>query len=154
MLLIPIFSYLEVHPNHQKVSNSFKHTKLVFRIDSPNSTTPKQRQVKLEVKTSFEICLWLDEFAYNGTTERVKEDFMNQIYLKSYMEGDALVLKGLVTVKEMDWQEVSKSCLSRTSRHEKFVQDIQSLASGILSDFTFIVQGRKLEVHKAILAGE
>lgn len=111
--------------------------------------TPKQRHVKLEVKTSFEICLWLDEFAYNGSTERVKEDFMNQTYMKSYMNGDALILKGLVTVKEMDWQEASGA-----SRHEKFVQDIQSLASGILSDFAFIVQGRKLEVHKAILAGE
>lgn len=151
----PTSSYLEVHPNHRKVNSSSKHTKLVFRIDSALSSTSKQRHIKLEVGTSVDICHWADEFLYNGSAERVKEDFLNQIYLKSYMEGHALILKGLVTVKEMDWHEAKLSTQSRAGRHEKLVKDIQSLASsGTLSDFTFIVKGRELEVHKAILAGE
>lgn len=107
------------------------------------------------MKTSVDICIWADEFDYNGSIERVKEDFLNQLYLKSYMEGDALILKGLVTVKEMNWHEVNTSTLSPDALRDKFHQDIHSLAaSGILSDFTFIVEGTELEVHKAILAGE
>ena len=65
----------------------------------------------------------------------------------------ALILVGIVIVKEMDWHQVND--LVETARHQKLVQDIQSLASsGTLSDFKFIVEGRELEVHKAILAGE
>lgn len=107
------------------------------------------------MKTSLDVCIWVEEFDYNGSIERVKEDFLNQLYLKSHMQGDALILKGFVTVKEMDWHEAITSTLSPAARRDKFLQDIHSLAtSGILSDFTFIVDGAELQVHKAILAGE
>ena len=70
------------------------------------------------------------------------------------MEDGALILNGVVSIKELDWNEANSSILLGEARHDKLVRDIHSLASsGTLSDFTFIVQGRKLDVHKAILAG-
>lgn len=67
----------------------------------------------------------------------------------------ALILVGIVIVKEMDWEQVNDLVQTADFRNQKLVQDIHSLASsGTLSDFKFIVEGRELEVHKAILAGE
>lgn len=67
----------------------------------------------------------------------------------------ALILTGVIIVKELDWDPANDPVQTAETRHKKLVQDIHSLASsGILSDFKFIVEGRELEVHKAILAGE
>lgn len=85
----------------------------------------------------------------------MKDDFLNQIYLKSYLDAGALVLNGIITVEESDWKQANESVSLTEGRHEQLVRDIQSLSSsGILSDFTFVIDGRELEVHKSILAGE
>lgn len=151
----PNFSHLEVHPNYRKNLQCPKYVKLVFRLDVPSSKPPKNRLVKLEVKSAQSICFWLDEFLYGKSTERVKDDFLNQLWLRSYLEDDSLVLSGEIRVTEYDWSLANASMLPGDGRHMKMVQDIRSLtSSGHFSDFTFVVQGRELEVHKAILAGE
>lgn len=54
----------------------------------------------------------------------------------------------------MDWKPANDPMQMLETRQNKLVQDIHMLAStGVLSDFKFIVEGRELEVHKAILAG-
>lgn len=64
------------------------------------------------------------------------------------------MLDGIIIVKELDWQPANDPMQVLQSRQNKLVQDIHMLASsGVLSDFKFIVEGRELEVHKAILAG-
>ena len=99
--------------------------------------------------------IWFGEFEYSGSVEKVKEEFINQFYLKTTMQGDSLFIKGLIQVKEYDWSVANDSMLPGAGRYMKFVNDIRSLtSSGHLSDFTFVVQGRELEVHKAILSGK
>lgn len=132
-----------------------KFCKLVFRMDPPTVRAVKYRTVKFEMVASRDFCIWSDQFEYDSRTERVKEDFFNHIWEKSYMEGNDLKIKGCIRVTEYDWSLANDSMLPAEGRKVKIVDDIRSLASsGILSDFTFILEGRKLEVHKAILAGE
>lgn len=82
------------------------------------------------------------------------EDFLNQIYLRGYLESGNLILNGIIHVRELDWKEANESVVLREDRHFNLVRDLHSLIeSGMLIDFTFIVSGREMEVHKAILAG-
>lgn len=86
---------------------------------------------------------------------RMKEDFLNHHWLKTYMDGGSFKLNGLIRITEYNWSSANDSMLPGDGRYSKMIQDIRSLTSaGDLSDFTFIVEGRQLEVHKAILAGE
>lgn len=124
-------------------------------MDSSQFEFTKPRQVKLQIKTSMDICIWSDEYNHEILSERTKDDFINQVYLRGYLEDHDLVLNGQIVIRENDWKVDNRSQTLNSLLCNKVVRDIQSLAtSGILSDFTFVIDGRELEVHKAILAGE
>lgn len=146
---------MEVHGNQKKSSVSSKYVKLVFHMDAPLIKDSKTRNVSINIDTSVDIGSWSDEFRYFGQTSRAKDDFVNQTFLKSYMEGDAFILIGEITVKETGWDIQNDTMFKAGGGNAKLLQDIRSLASsGALSDFTFVVGSRELEVHKAILAGK
>lgn len=149
------FSYLEVRPGVKALHFPSKFVKLVFRMDSPVRLLKNRlvvpKMVKLEIRTEMDNCAWYDDFDYSGTVQRMKDDFLNLNYIRSYLKDGALVLKGTVTVREPGWVANEE----KDGTESQLVRDIRSLAaSGTLSDFKFIVSGHELEVHKAILAGE
>lgn len=132
-----------------------KRIKLSFHIESPNNASSKPRHVKLEIKTAVGNCFWSDEFEYEATMVRTKDNFFNLEFRKNFIVNDTLTLNGSVTVREMDWKESNSSMTFRETRCEKITRDIHVLVtSGTLSDFTFIVEDRPFQVYKAILAGE
>lgn len=150
------FSYLEVHPNHRKQLSVGSFVKLVFGIGDVTSIERKRRTVRFEVRTAVDVCVWNDHFDYFGSVRRTKDDFMNQIYVQSYLTRNDLILHLNVEIKETEMTEsVNDSIAQVAQRGSKLVRDIHSLAtSEMLSDFTFIIDKRELKVHKAILAGE
>ncbi|CRK90613.1 CLUMA_CG004315, isoform A [Clunio marinus] len=127
--------------------------KLVFGMDTRIPTDPCQ--VTLDLKTSCGNYIWVDGFWFKSAfIKRTNDQFANVAFRRSFLEDDgSLVITGSVTVKDANWTEANDIVYFPEMRHAKLLQDIQSLtSSGTLSDFTFIVNGRRLEVHKAILA--
>lgn len=142
-------------PNHvlktdQRGTCGRRFTKLQFSIDSPERR--KKRQIRVEVKTKIDICIWIEDFfEYDGRVEKVKEDFINQVFLNSYLVEGALALEALVVVKEFDcFSDLGSTILTR---QDKILTDICSLYGDTqLSDFKFIVEGQEFHIHKNILA--
>lgn len=59
-------------------------------MDPPKVTVPKPREVQFEIRTTQDIAIWDSKFNYeSGSHESSKEEFMNHLYLKSYMEKEA-----------------------------------------------------------------
>jgi hypothetical protein len=68
-----------------------KYTKLVLRFDSPKRYSSKPREVRFEIRTTQDIAIWGEKFTYDsGSCEKIKEEFFNHIYLKSYMEKEVI----------------------------------------------------------------
>jgi hypothetical protein len=133
------------------ISKSGPFLRLNFKFQ-PFGTANNRREITLKVQTSKGVCYWHDNFYCFGEATRSKEDFLNQSLLRTFMDGTNFVLKGSVVVNETDDAPFDDTV---PDMRTKLVRDIHSLASSeILSDFSFIVEGRELKVHKAILAGE
>jgi BTB/POZ domain len=127
-----------------------RFTKLHFSIDSPERR--RKRLIRVEVKTKIDICIWIEDFFdYEGRVEKVKEEFINQVFLNSYLVDGALALEALVVVKEYDcFSDLGSTILTR---QDKILSDISGLYGDLLlSDFKFIVEGQEFPIHKNILA--
>lgn len=127
-----------------------RFTKLQFSMDS--SERRKRRLVRVEVKTKVDICIWIEDyFEYEGRVEKVKEEFINQVFLNSYLTDGSLGLEALVVVKEFDcFSDLGSTILTR---QDKILTDISGLyGDDQLSDFKFIVEGQEFPIHKNILA--
>lgn len=146
---------IETHPNHIPKDASRgcgrRFTKLVFHCDCPENRN-KKRLIRIEVKTKVDICIWIEDFfEFEGRVEKVREEFINQVFLNSYLIDNALALEGLIIVKEFDcFPEIASSILTR---QDKILHDIGSLhLDENLSDFKFTVDGAEFPIHKNILA--
>jgi hypothetical protein len=122
----------------------------------PIAYMSKPRTVKIVVQTSQDISIWVDEFSFDSPIERIKEDFLNHHYLRSYLEKNgSMKLLGMITVSEPEWKSTNDSTALVENQFEKLITDFGSLLSTkTLSDFKFQVEEKEFDVHKAILAGE